>query len=189
MANQPSAGEPGDATSPGVAPAQRTFGQRLLLFVGSLGPLGHTPGSGTVTVAVVGVPMFWALDRWMSDLWLVVFAAVFAALSIALHHYGDRVLGEKDSGKLVWDELAGFWVAILFVPFSWPLAIAAFFLERFLDIIKFPPARWVEKHVPGGWGVVGDDLIAGAYTCLALHTLGWLAPEWVGGPQNWSVWS
>lgn len=90
-------------------------------------------------------------------------------------------MGEKDSGRLVWDEVAGFLVAILFVrTFTWQLAVAAFLIERTLDILKVQPARWVEDHVPGGWGVVGDDLIAGAYTCVLLHGLIRFAPQVVG---------
>ena len=69
------------------------------------------------------------------------------------------------------------------VPFTWQLALVAFAVERALDISKFPPAGWVERRVPGGWGVVGDDLVAGGYTCLVLHGLCLFAPNLVGTPQ------
>lgn len=110
----------------------------------------------------------------------MVIAVGFSLAAVALHQWGDRALGEKDSRKLVWDELAGFMVAVIAVPFTWQLALAAFFIERALDISKFPPARWVERRVPGGWGVVGDDLVAGLYTLAALHLLLRFAPGWVG---------
>ncbi|MCH8253133.1 MAG: phosphatidylglycerophosphatase A [Planctomycetes bacterium] len=151
--------------------------QRLLLFVGSIGPLGHLPASGTITVAIVGIPLFY----FMHDLpWLAyaLITAVFVAASIAIHEAGDRILGEKDSRKLVWDELAGFMVAVAFIKFSWPIAIAAFLAERAIDIVKVPPANWIEKRVPGGWGVVGDDLVAGLYTNGLVRVLLWLLPAW-----------
>ena len=44
----------------------------------------------------------------------------------------------------------------------------AFFAERLIDIIKVPPARWIENKWPGGWGVVGDDVVAGIYTYILL---------------------
>ena len=158
---------------------QRPLSHHTLLLFGSIGPLGHLPASGSVTVAVVGVPVFALAHGWP---WSIQMAAVlaFAGLAVGLHHVGDSILGVKDSATLVWDELAGFFVAVMFVPFTWQLAVLAFVLERTLDIAKAPPAGWVENHVPGGWGVVGDDLVAGAYTCMLLHLVVYAAPELVG---------
>jgi len=158
---------------------QRSIGQRLVLLIGSVGPLGHLPASGTATVAVLGVPLFWLMHTLTPPVQVAVIV-VFSALSVWLHQVGDAILGEKDSSTLVWDELAGFLVAVMLVPFTWQLALIAFVLERILDITKIPPANWVERRVPGGWGVVGDDLVAGAYTCVALHLLIKFAPGTVG---------
>ena len=106
---------------------------------------------------------------------------IFITAAVWLHNTGDRILGEKDSRRLVWDELAGFFVAITLVPFTWQLAVIALLLERFLDITKFPPAKWIEDHWPGGFGVVGDDIVAGLYTCAILHALIRYAPAaWLG---------
>ncbi|GAG02557.1 unnamed protein product, partial [marine sediment metagenome] len=104
----------------------------------------------------------------------------FALASVWVHQVGDRVLGEKDSRKLVWDELAGFMVAVAFVPFTWQIAVVAFFVERIIDIVKVPPANVIEKKWPGGWGVVGDDIVAGLYTLVLLQLLIRLAPAWCG---------
>jgi phosphatidylglycerophosphatase A len=152
---------------------------RLLITVGSLGPLGHLPASGTVTVALLGPPVFWLMHGWP---WVATTAAtlVFALASVRLHTIGDQILGEKDSRKLVWDELAGFLFAVLFLPFTPHLAVLAVVIERALDIAKVPPANWIEKRWPRGWGVVGDDVVAGLYTCLVLHGLVRLAPTLVG---------
>jgi len=153
--------------------------RRWVLVLGSLGPLGYLPASGSMTVLLVGVPVFYFTRNWTVEThsltlfgWIVV--------SILIHHFGDRWLGEKDSQKLVWDELAGFWVAVAFVPFSWPLAAAAVLIERTLDILKFPPAGAIERHWPGAWGVVGDDVVAGLYTCSILHLAIAFAPNWFG---------
>ena len=156
-----------------------TTRQRLLLSVASLGPLGYLPASGSVTVAIVGVPMFYLLHAWPAAVY-VAFTLAFTAAAIALHDWGDRLLGMKDSRLLVWDEIAGFLVAVAFVPFTWRLAIIAFFVQRSLDIVKVPPAPWIEQRWPGGWGVVGDDLIAGVYTCALLHLLIHYAPGVAG---------
>ncbi|HUU83080.1 MAG TPA: phosphatidylglycerophosphatase A [Phycisphaerae bacterium] len=161
--------------------ATRTFGQRLLLLIGSVGPLGHAPASGTVTVAVAGIPLF-LLIRWLTLplTWYLVFLALLTAAAVWVHHVGDRLLGEKDSRKLVLDELVGFFVAMTAVPATWQFILAGFLIERGIDIIKVPPANLVEKKVPGGWGVVGDDVIAGLYTLVLLHLGGYLLPGWLG---------
>lgn len=153
----------------------RSPSDRFLVHIGALGPLGRCPASGTVTVAVVGIPLFW-LTRSV-PLWLyLVFLAAFLLASVWLHQRGDAILGEKDSRVLVWDEVAGFMVAVIGLPFTWQTALVAFLLERVLDICKFPPGKWVEDRWPGGWGVVGDDVVAGLYTLLIMHVLVRAAP-------------
>jgi len=96
--------------------------------------------------------------------------------AVCLHGVGDRILREKDSRRLVWDEIVGFLIAVAFVPFTWRLACLAFVCERFLDIVKVPPARWIERRIPGGWGVVGDDVVAGIYTRVLLYLAVTFAP-------------
>src|SRR3990172_8277899 len=171
---------PASASSRSITVTQPTTKrQRLLLAVVSLGPIGYLPASGTVAVAIVGVPMFYLLDAWPAAAY-VTFTLAFTAGAIAPPGWGDRVLGTKDSRVLVWDEIAGFLVAVAFVPFTWRLAFIAFFVQRCLDIVKVPPAPWIEKRWPGGWGVVGDDLVAGIYTCALLHLLIHYAPGVAG---------
>ena len=157
----------------------RTPVQSTILLIGSIGPLGHLPASGTVTVAVIGIPLFWLMHDWHPAAYIAV-TLVFTAASIYVHQVGDRILGEKDSRRLVWDELAGFLFAVAFVPFTWELAILAFFFERGIDIVKVPPARQIENSWPGGWGVVGDDVVAGLYTCVILHVVMFFLPSLVG---------
>lgn len=142
---------------------------KLLLLIGSIGPLGHVPASGTVAVAVAGIPLVWLMKRYLTGEVYVAVSIVFAIASMGLHHVGDRLLGEADSRKLVWDELAGFFIAMIALPWSIPLIVVAFFLERAIDIVKVPPANWVDRKMHNGVGVVLDDVIAGIYTCLLLH--------------------
>ena len=94
-----------------------------MLWLGSIGPLGHLPASGTVTVAVVGVPGYFLMYAW--PLWVrMVVVVVFSGASVWLHEVGDRLLGEKDSRKLVWDELVGYWIAVLpAAVFTWQIAV------------------------------------------------------------------
>lgn len=153
--------------------------QRALILIGSLGPLGYLPASGSVTVIVVGGPLFWATQAWPS-MWRIVLALGVTAAAVWIHHLGDRILGEKDSRKLVWDEVAGYLIAVALLPFSWPILIASILCERIIDILKVPPARGIERTWPGGWGVVGDDVTAGLYTLAVIQAALMVWPGWLG---------
>lgn len=154
--------------------------RKAILWAGSLGPLGHLPASGTVSVALVGIPLYYWMHVWPRWSFAIAVAA-FTLASVWLHHVGDRWLQEKDSRKLVWDELVGYLIAVApLTTFSWKLAIAVFLIERVIDIVKVPPARWIERSWPGGWGVVGDDVVAGIYTAILIQVVIATAPGWFG---------
>jgi len=172
-----------DAThAPGHSPP-RTTAQRVLLFVGSLAYVGFVPiASGTVAVAVVGIPLYLLLAGVLKLAWApyVGFVGVFTLVSIWVAGATDRILNEQDSKRNVIDELPGYLIALVGLPVTWQLIVAAFFLERAIDIAKVWPANWIERHVPGGWGVVLDDVVAGLYTLAILHAGARWAPGWLG---------
>jgi len=154
---------------------------RLILFIGSLAHTGFVPfASGTVAVALWGVPLAILLLK----IWQVT-VPVYVAICIGLTLFSiwvageaDRVLNEKDSRKNVIDEIPGYLIALIGLPASGPILIVAFFLERVIDIAKIWPANLIERHFPGGWGVVLDDVMAGIYTVAILHALAYFAPTW-----------
>lgn len=161
----------------------RTTAQRVLLFIGSLAYVGFVPvASGTVAVAVVGVPLYLLLAGGLKLAWAsyVGFVGIFTLVSIWVAGATDRILHEQDSKRNVIDELPGYLIALVGLPVTWQLIVAAFFLERAIDIAKVWPASWVERHVPGGWGVVLDDVVAGLYTLAILHAGARWAPGWLG---------
>ena len=67
---------------------------------------------------------------------------------------------EHDPQKAVWDEFVGMWTTCLFLPKTAPWMVAAFFCFRAMDIGKPWPIRRLEK-LPGGLGIMADDLLAG----------------------------
>ncbi len=93
---------------------------------------------------------------------LLITAGIFAADS------AEKILG-KDSSHIVIDELCGYFVSILFVPKTFGYLFAAFLLFRFFDIVKPPPVRNIEKMVPGGTGIMMDDVMAGIYANVCLQ--------------------
>lgn len=70
-------------------------------------------------------------------------------------------IGVHDHKAIVWDEFAGFFITMCFVPFSWTNLVIGFVLFRFFDIIKPWPISWLDKHVHGGLGIMIDDIVAG----------------------------
>jgi phosphatidylglycerophosphatase A len=173
---------PGQEQAPGNA-GTRSAADRAVLFIGSLAYLGYVPfASGTVAVAVVGVPVHLLLNGWLHIRWpgFGAFVVLFTAFSIWIAGRCDRVIGEKDSKKNVIDELPGYFIAVFMLDVTWQIVVAAFFLERAIDIAKVWPARWIERHLPGGWGVVLDDVVAGFYTLILLHVAIRIAPAWLG---------
>lgn len=82
----------------------------------------------------------------------------------------ERMLGRKDPGCIVIDEVAGMLVALSFMPPDAKIIFLAFLIFRILDTLKPYPAFSFQIN-PGGLGVMGDDLIAGLYTNLVLQTI------------------
>ena len=77
---------------------------------------------------------------------------------------------EPDPGRAVWDEFVGLWLTCLFLPPTIPWLAAAFLAFRVFDILKPWPARRLER-LPGGWGIMADDIAAGAYGLALLNAI------------------
>lgn len=104
----------------------------------------------------------------------VVFFAVVTVAGIAAAGRVERIAGAKDPGIIVIDEVAGMTLSVLVLPLTPGVLIASFLLFRLFDIVKPFPAN-VSQSLPGGFGVMADDLIAGLYTLLVLlGTRAWL---------------
>ncbi len=151
---------------------ERTFTDELCLQVSRLGPCGLSPKApGTVgsAAAALTAPLFFLPLplHWR----ILVLAALFILGSLAATR-AETLLGRKDPGEVVVDELFGQWLTLL--PFSdlgWGWIIIGFGLFRLFDILKPCPVRNAEHWLPAGWGVMIDDGIAGMYALLCLGAL------------------
>ena len=104
-----------------------------------------------------------------------LFAALAAVVSLpAIWAAGEtaRQSGKKDPQFVVVDEVVGQWLALAGArTLNWKAWLAAFLLFRLFDIWKPFPVRQLEL-LPGGWGIVADDLMAGVYAALVLFLAG-----------------
>lgn len=80
-------------------------------------------------------------------------------------------MGVHDHGAIVWDEVAGMFIAMLLVPLSWTNLLVAFALFRVFDILKPWPISVLDKKLHGGLGIMLDDVLAGAVACVMMHVL------------------
>ncbi len=92
-------------------------------------------------------------------------------LAIFLAGQTEKILGRKDPSQVVIDEIVGYMVAVAGMPFSWTTALLGFFIFRIMDILKPYPIRKIDQKMPGGWGIVLDDVLAGVYTQIILRIL------------------
>ena len=143
--------------------------QRVILFFATGGYVGYFPvASGTVG-SLVAIPLFLlSADLQRTAPFFTVLALVllvFAACWIA--GKAETILREHDSHAIVLDEIVGYLAATAFLPASWPYAIVAFLIFRIFDVVKPFPAGRIDASMPGGYGVVLDDVVSGIYANLA----------------------
>ena len=95
-------------------------------------------------------------------------------ISIASAHQAEKTLGH-DASPIVIDEVLGQMIALWFVPRTWPWLLAGFVLFRLFDVWKPLGANDAQK-LPGGWGIVLDDVMAGTYAAVILQAVLWWHP-------------
>ncbi len=129
---------------------------------------GYFPfASGTVGTAAT-IPLV-ILLWWVGSVWLHAAAALgVLALGIWAARGAEQQWGRKDPGQVVVDETAGFLVATLALPPTGVMLVASFFVFRLMDIVKPWPARRLES-LPGSWGIMLDDIMAGIYANLVVQ--------------------
>ncbi len=147
---------------------------RLLLDPVHLLALGF--GTGLVPVApgtfgtLLGLAAAWAVSGWPLAARLGLAAA---ALGIGVLVCGEsaRRLASHDDPAIVWDEIAAMLALAQTVPAHPGWYLAAFVLFRIFDIAKPWPIRDVDHRLPGGAGIMLDDVIAALYAALILALL------------------
>ena len=140
---------------------------------------GYAPvASGTVG-SFVTVVVIWLLP--LTPLRIAVALVVVILVGIWAGSRVERVLGKKDPGVIVIDEVAGMLLSVILLPRTIPVLITAFLLFRLFDIWKPFPAR-ESQALTGGVGVMVDDLIAGFYTLILIMGALTLFPGWLTRP-------
>ena len=110
--------------------------------------------------------------------WLAVsfpmwaFSAVTAGIVALAVYCADRAqkIWGNDAKRITIDEFAGMLITLMGLPTIWWIYLIAYFVFRFFDVLKPPPARQLES-LPGGWGITADDVAAGIYANIFMRLL------------------
>jgi phosphatidylglycerophosphatase A len=152
----------------------RTFLLQLATFFG-VGKIPKGPGTwGTLAT----VPIVYLLSL-AGPLIYMTAVILFMPLAVIAAEVYTREFNVKDDPKIVVDEVLGFLITMTWMPLTWQTYLAGFVLFRFLDILKPPPIKYFDKRVPGGLGVVMDDVVAGIVANIFLQILYTQTP-WLG---------
>jgi len=158
----------------------------LVLTVATLGPLGRrrrAPGTwGSAAGLLYFTVFFWPLSFLPgSAVWMAVLSLPGLYLAVALCGETEFRLGRRDPPEAILDEFTAMplcflgWRGVLDVVHQqpWAVFLAGFALFRLFDIAKPLGIRRLQD-LPGGWGIVVDDVAAALAACIALHGLAWL---------------
>jgi len=159
--------------------APRRASGRLRWLVATVGGIGLAPIASGTFGSLPGLAIAWTL--WMLGDWPALLAGTVAVSFVGLWAADGvaRDQARNDPREVVVDEVAGQMLTLLFLPLTWQTLALGFLAFRLADIFKPYPARRLEA-LPGGLGIMVDDLVAGAWANLALQALAWWAPGLLG---------
>jgi phosphatidylglycerophosphatase A len=154
------------------AAAKRLSDEASLIFdarveVATCFGIGHIPVASGTFGSAAAIPLA-VLLAYLGPTIYIASTAVIVLMAIWCAQAASRHFGLKDPHEVVIDEVAGQLTALALVPISLPAFVGGFLLFRFFDIVKPYPANRLEL-LPGGYGIVLDDIAAGLYANLVLH--------------------
>ena len=151
-------------------------------FATGLG-VGLIPWAPGTFGTLLAVPLVWlaAQSGHFSYMAITIAMVIFAVL---MAHLDEMRSKRHDSSEIVIDEVAGFMVAMTWLPNTWQAYLFGFVLFRLFDIWKPFPIRQIDRDMPGGFGVVMDDVAAGLIVNIILQFVYiktvWLGVQWRG---------
>jgi len=152
--------------------------RRLAEWVATVGGVGYCPIAPGTAGSAVGVLLGLATVRACPVSVILVWLGLGLALAILVSGITERARGILDPSFVVIDECWAMWAILVCVPEAtraWALGVLAFVVFRFFDVVKPPPCKRLAR-LPGGVGIVADDVGAAAYTVAVL----WLVAKWQG---------
>lgn len=147
-----------------------SFTQKLIHFVAFGFGSGKAPLAPGTFGTLAAVPIYFLLHE--------TGVVIYTGVVIVMFVFGvwccgvtERDYQKTDMSSIVWDEIVGYLMTMFMAPMDWWWAAVGFVLFRLFDIWKPFPIRMLERRVPGGFGVMLDDALAGVYACVLLQVI------------------
>lgn len=152
--------------------AGRSGLRKYAVWLATLGGIGRAPvAPGTWSSALAALVWFFGPGKW--DLGSQIIAIlILIPIGVIAAHYAEKSLGH-DAHPIVVDEVIGQWIALVGAPVTSINVALGFLLFRMFDIVKPYPIRQSQR-LPGGMGVVVDDVLAGLAAAAALLLFRWI---------------
>ncbi len=131
---------------------------------------GLSPWAPGTAGTLAAVPLYLLLQP-LAVGWYLAVVAALTLIGVWACDRTARDLQTDDPGAIVWDEVAGYLVTMTAAPSGWVWVLAGFALFRLFDIWKPWPIRVLDARVPGGLGIMLDDLVAGLFAGVCLQVL------------------
>lgn len=147
----------------------------LIILLATAGYSGYVPVAPGTAGSAVGLLIAWALlGRIKGPLPAIVAVASFALLfagCCVVAGKAEQIFGERDSSKIVLDEVMGMIATMFLNPLDWLHLLIGFGLFRLFDLLKPFPAGLIDRKMHGGAGVMLDDLASAIYANIALRLI------------------
>ena len=139
----------------------------FIAFGFGTGLLPWIPGTFGTVMGVLWYLLLIKLPLW-GYLTVIVIAYAFG---VWVCEKVSNKIGVHDHSGIVWDEMVGFWITMVGVPYDLMTISLGFVLFRIFDIWKPWPISWADKNIRGGQGIMLDDLLAAAPSCIMLNAI------------------
>ncbi|MHC4391608.1 MAG: phosphatidylglycerophosphatase A family protein [Planctomycetota bacterium] len=143
---------------------------RVALWIATWFGTGYFPRMPGTAGSVAALPLVWLASTFTLPMQLAL-AAALTGLGIASAQIAGKHWGQADDPRIVIDEVAGMLWAGIALPGTWAL-LPVLILFRVTDITKPWPARWFDRNMHDGIGVMLDDVFAGLWALAGVQLLG-----------------
>jgi phosphatidylglycerophosphatase A len=131
---------------------------------------GLSPKAPGTMGTLAAVPLVLAMAQ-LSSFGYALVTLICILVGIVFCNSASKALNIHDHPGIVWDEIAGFMLTMIYIPITWQTLLVGFVLFRLFDIFKPWPIRYFDRHVHGGLGIMLDDLVAAIFSNLILRIL------------------
>ena len=144
--------------------------RRIKNFIATAGFSGYLPGAPGTWGSLAAILLWYGLQHFLSVRVIIGLTVVLFFVGVWVSKELTKYDEEEDPGHIVIDELVGQWIPLWFLPVMPVYILLAFLLFRIFDIAKPWPVSFFDR-IPGGWGIMLDDIAAGIYTLIIIECI------------------